>query len=242
MIRLRRAGERGRFDHGWLQTQHTFSFGEYRDRDQMGYHALRVINEDIVAPGQGFGMHPHRDMEIVTLVLSGSLEHRDSLGNGEILRPGELQRMTAGTGILHSEFNPSATEPVHLYQIWIRPRRRNLPPSYEQKMFAPLDRINRWQIVASPEGGQEVLTLDPDARVLLARVEPGASLPTDLPPGRAAWLQVLAGSGTISAGEISLDASAGDGLAIDNERRFDWTARETTDLMLFDLYGDTTPK
>src|SRR5712691_11693583 len=135
MIQLRKAAERGHFDHGWLDTNHTFSFADYHDPQQMGFRALRVINEDRVAPGQGFGMHGHRDMEIVTLVLEGALEHRDSLGNGEVLRPGELQRMSAGTGIRHSEFNPSPTEPVHLYQIWLTPREKGLTPSYEQKAF-----------------------------------------------------------------------------------------------------------
>src|SRR5262245_35223202 len=137
MLRIRRAAERGHFDHGWLKTWHTFSFADYRDPAHMGFRALRVMNEDRVDPGQGFDTHGHRDMEIVTLVLSGALEHRDSLGNGSVLRPGELQRMTAGTGVMHSEFNPSATEPVHLYQIWLFPRAKGLTPGYDQKAFAP---------------------------------------------------------------------------------------------------------
>src|SRR5205809_2468778 len=137
MLQIRPARERGHFDHGWLSTHHTFSFADYYDPDHMGFRSLRVINEDRVAPGQGFGMHAHRDMEIVTVVLEGALEHRDSLGNGEVLRPGELQRMSAGTEIRHSEFNPSPTEPVHLYQIWLLPERAGLTPSYEQKAFDP---------------------------------------------------------------------------------------------------------
>src|SRR5258708_6873880 len=152
MMQIRRGAERGHFDHGWLNTYHTFSFADYIDPAHMGFRSLRVINEDRVAPGMGFGMHGHRDMEIVTVVLSGALEHRDSLGNGEVLRPGEVQRMTAGRGIRHSEFNPSATEPVHLYQIWLLPRAAGLEPSYEQKPFDPAARAGHWQLVASPNG------------------------------------------------------------------------------------------
>src|SRR5436190_24399294 len=152
MIQLRRAAERGHFDFGWLNTYHTFSFGDYLDPKQMGFRSLRVINEDRVQPGQGFGMHGHRDMEIVTIVLSGALEHRDSLGNGEVLRPGELQRMSAGTGIRHSEFNPSATEPVHLYQIWLLPAKKGQTPSYEQRAFAESERQDRLRLVASRDG------------------------------------------------------------------------------------------
>ena len=137
MMRIRRAEERGRFDHGWLQTAHTFSFNTYYDPEQMGFRSLRVINEDVVRPGEGFGMHGHRDMEIVTLVLEGALEHKDSLGSGSVIRPGQVQRMTAGSGIRHSEFNPSATEPVHLYQIWLLPDQAALPPGYEEKTLGP---------------------------------------------------------------------------------------------------------
>ena len=147
MIRIRRAAERGHFNHGWLDTFHTFSFGDYFDPAHNNFRSLRVMNEDRVAPGQGFGMHGHRDMEIVTYVLSGALQHKDSLGNGETLRPGEFQRMSAGTGIRHSEFNPSATEPVHLYQIWLTPRQLGLQPGYEQKAFAESERLNRFRLV-----------------------------------------------------------------------------------------------
>src|SRR5256885_2943677 len=149
MIQVRKAAGRGHCDHGWLDTYHTFSFGDYYDRAQLGFRSLRVINEDRVAPGEGFGMHGHGDMEIVTCVLSGALEHKDSLGHGEVLRPGELQHMTAGRGIRHSEFNPSATEPVHLYQIWLLPRTSGLAPSYAQKAFPLEGRTGRWQLVAS---------------------------------------------------------------------------------------------
>src|SRR5476651_961152 len=152
MLQIRHANERGHFDHGWLDTHHTFSFADYHDPAQMGFRSLRVINEDRVQPGMGFGTHGHKDMEIVTLVLSGALEHRDSLGNGEVLRPGELQRMTAGTGIRHSEFNPSAAEPVHLYQIWLLPTEKGLAPSCEQKAFSDEEKSNRLRVVASPDG------------------------------------------------------------------------------------------
>src|SRR3954470_5676928 len=156
---IRRAGERGRADHGWLLSYHTFSFADYYDPAHMGFRALRVINEDRVQPGQGFGTHSHRDMEIITYVLEGALEHRDSLGTGEVLRPGEFQRMTAGTGIQHSEFNASKTEPVHFYQIWIIPRQRGLPPSYEQRVFSVVERENRLRLVASPDGREGSLTV-----------------------------------------------------------------------------------
>src|SRR3954466_10164465 len=149
MITIRRASDRGHANHGWLNTYHTFSFSSYQDPRHMGFQSLRVMNEDFVAPGQGFGTHPHENMEIVTYVLSGALEHRDSMGNGEVLRPGEFQRMTAGTGIQHSEFNPSDTEPVHLYQIWLLPRAKGLTPSYEQKAYPAAERQNKLRLVAS---------------------------------------------------------------------------------------------
>src|SRR5436190_14312274 len=180
MIQLRRAAERGHFDFGWLNTYHTFSFGDYLDPKQMGFRSLRVINEDRVQPGQGFGMHGHRDMEIVTIVLSGALEHRDSLGNGEVLRPGELQRMTAGTGIRHSEFNPSANEPVHLYQIWLLPDRTGHRPSYEQKPIDRAQTAGRLRLVASPTGEAGSLTIHQDARLYLATLTGGQAVTHEL--------------------------------------------------------------
>jgi redox-sensitive bicupin YhaK (pirin superfamily) len=190
-----------------------------------------VINEDRVDPGQGFGMHGHRDMEIVTVVLSGALEHRDSLGNGEVLRPGEVQRMTAGTGIRHGEFNPSPDEPVHLYQIWILPERGGLPPSYDQRPFPEEGRRGRWQLVAAPDGKDGALEIRQDARLLLANLEAGQSLSHDLAPGRHAWLQVARGE--VTAGGLAL--SAGDGLAVSAEERLDVTASGHAELLLFDL-------
>src|SRR3954467_11954510 len=165
MIQIRKALERGHFDHGWLNTYHTFSFSEYHDPRFMGFRSLRVINEDRVLPGEGFGTHGHRDMEIITYVLEGALEHKDSMGNGEILRPGEFQRMSAGTGIRHSEFNPSATEPVHLYQIWLLPERMGLQPSYEQKAFGTDEKHNRLRLVASPNGAEGALTIRTGANI-----------------------------------------------------------------------------
>ncbi len=231
MFQVRRGAERGHLDHGWLDTFHTFSFGDYYDPAHTQFRALRVMNEDTVAPGQGFGMHGHRDMEIVTCVLSGALEHRDSLGNGEVLRPGELQRMTAGTGIRHSEFNPSATEPVHLYQIWLLPERTGLPPGYEQKSFAELMRPGHWLLVASPDAAGGSLRIHQDARLYLAQLEAGQKLAQEIPAERHAWLQVLRGS--VRAGGAAL--AAGDGLAISDERQLLVAGDEASEVLLFDL-------
>src|SRR5215469_14387876 len=176
MIRVRKAAERGHFDHGWLDTYHTFSFGDYYDPRQMGFRALRVINEDRVQPGQGFGMHGHRDMEIVTYVLEGALAHKDSMGNGSIIKRGALQRMSAGTGIRHSEFNPSDREWVHLYQIWLLPDRQGLPPSYEQKAFPEEERRGTLRQVASPTGEHGALTIHQDAWLYLATLPAGETV------------------------------------------------------------------
>src|SRR3954454_18528772 len=175
MITIRKASERGHTDFRWLDSWHTFSFGDYMDSDHMGFHSLRVINDDKVAAGGGFPTHPHRDMEIITYVLSGALEHKDSLGTGEVLRPGEVQRMTAGTGIRHSEFNPSPTEPVHLLQIWLTPDRRGLTPSYEQTAFPEAERRGRWRLVASNDGRDGSVTIHQDADVYATLLEPGES-------------------------------------------------------------------
>lgn len=231
MIQIRKSEERAAFDFGWLQTKHTFSFGEYIDPMHMGFRSLRVINEDVVQPGQGFGMHGHRDMEIVTLVLSGALEHRDSLGNGEVLRPGELQRMSAGTGIRHSEFNPSSSEPVHLYQIWIHPERRGLEPSYEQKAFAESERVGRWQIVASPDGRDRSLLVHQNAIISLARIEAGCQLDVPPCPSSGVWLQVLTGQLRMA----DRDLSAGDGAALENELACSLHSMEGADVLLFEL-------
>jgi redox-sensitive bicupin YhaK (pirin superfamily) len=231
MLALRKSPDRGHFDHGWLNTYHTFSFGDYYDPAHMGFRALRVINEDRVAPGAGFGMHAHRDMEIVTCVLSGELEHKDSLGHGEVLRPGEMQHMSAGRGIRHSEFNPSAREPVHLYQIWIEPRQAGLAPSYSQKAFDPAARAGRWQLVASPDGTAGSLKIEQDARIHLADLSSGSELACDIADGRYAWLQVLRGALTVNGQPLA----AGDGVAVSHEPQLKLSAVAPAELILFDL-------
>lgn len=231
MKQVRRGPERGHFNHGWLDTYHTFSFGEFHDPAQMGFRSLRVINEDRVEPGQGFGMHGHRDMEIVTLVLEGALEHRDSLGNGEVLRPGELQRMTAGTGIRHSEFNPSANEPVHLYQIWLLPERPGLQPSYEQQRFDPAEQQGQWKVVASRDGRQGSLIIHQDATLSLATVLPGGTIGRSFDVNRHGWLQVLRGQVQVDGTELA----AGDGLALSGETELMIKAEDRAELLLFDL-------
>jgi redox-sensitive bicupin YhaK (pirin superfamily) len=230
MIQLRRSHERGHFDFGWLDTYHTFSFGDYFDPDHTQFRALRVMNEDRVAPGQGFGMHGHRDMEIVTIVLSGALEHRDSLGNGEVLRPGELQRMTAGTGIRHSEFNPSETEPTHLYQIWLLPERNGLKPSYEQKPFDAAEKHNRLRLVASPNAEDGSLLIHQDARLYLADLDTGRDVTHEFGE-RHGWLQVLRGKVKVNGDALS----AGDGAAISGEPNVTLTAEENSEVLLLDL-------
>ncbi len=231
MIQVRGSAERGHFDHGWLDTYHTFSFGDYHDPRQMGFRALRVINEDRVQPGQGFGTHPHRDMEIVTYVLEGALSHRDSLGTGSVIAPGELQRMTAGTGIRHSEFNPSETDPVHLYQIWLRPERPGLEPGYEQKSFPESERRNQLRLVASPDGQDGSLTIRQDARLFLGLLDEGAEQTHALPDGRSAWLQVLRGEVLLNG----VPLSAGDGAAVTDETTLTLLATESAEVLLFDL-------
>ena len=231
MIAVRPARERGCFDHGWLQTCHTFSFAGYHDPRHMGFRSLRVMNEDHVAPGMGFGTHPHRDMEIVTYVLEGALEHKDSMGNGEVLRPSEFQRMTAGTGITHSEFNPSADEPVHLYQIWLLPDRKGHTPSYEQKSFDRNGRIDQWQGVASPDGRDGSLTIHQDAVIHLADMNRETELDFTFAPGRHGWLQVLRGKVELAGKALA----AGDGAALSDEATLSLSTPSGAELMLFDL-------
>ena len=230
-IRVRRAAERGHAQYDWLDTWHTFSFDTYYDPAHMGFRSLRVINEDRVQPAKGFGMHGHRDMEIITYVLEGALEHRDSLGTGLTLRPGEFQRMSAGTGIRHSEFNPSSTEPVHLYQIWLFPNQKGLPPSYEQKAFPEEERRGRLRLVASPNAEDGSLRIHQDARVYLATLETNQEVRHELPPGRYAWLQVLLGS-VILHGHM---LATSDGAAVSDETSLLIRANEPAEVMLFDL-------
>lgn len=231
MIQVRKAGERGHANHGWLDTWHTFSFSSYRDPRHMGFRSLRVMNEDWVAPGQGFGTHPHQDMEIVTYVLEGALEHKDSMGNGEVLRPGEFQRMSAGTGITHSEFNPSEKEPVHLYQIWLYPERKGLEPSYEQKRFPESERKNRLRLVASREATDGSLRIHQDANIFLAQLDQCQHVTHNLADGRHSWLQVL--RGTVNVNGQPLVTS--DGAAISTESTITVEATTTAEIMLFDL-------
>jgi len=231
MIQLRKAKDRGHAEHGWLQARHTFSFATYQDPEHMQFRSLRVMNEDRIASGQGFGTHPHHDMEIVTYVLEGALEHKDSMGNGEVLRPGEFQRMSAGTGITHSEFNPSGTDPVHLYQIWLIPERKGIDPSYEQKRFSDEERHNKWRLVASRDAAEGSLLIHQDARIFLSSLDRGVQVTHQLDVARHAWLQVL--RGTVSLNEQELGPS--DGAAISDEREVKITASSDAEVMLFDL-------
>ena len=231
MITIRRAFDRGHVNHGWLDTYHTFSFSSYRDPKHVHFRALRVMNEDVVAPGQGFGTHPHDNMEIITYVLEGALEHRDSMGNGEVLRPGEFQRMSAGTGITHSEFNPSPTEPVHLYQIWLFPQQDGIEPSYEQKRFDEVERHNRLRLVASPDAAEGSLLIHQDARIFLSLLDADKQVTRELRPGRHAWLQVL-------RGKVALNGQAlqtSDGAAVSDEAALEIKASDDAEVMLFNL-------
>ncbi len=232
MIQVRKSNERGHANHGWLDTYHTFSFADYQDDAHMGFRSLRVINEDRVAPGMGFGMHGHKDMEIVTYVLEGALEHKDSMGNGEALRPGEFQRMSAGTGIRHSEFNPSADKPVHLYQIWLSPLTKGIQPGYEQKNFAETEKQNSLRLVVSPDGAAGSLTIHQNARIYLASLDEGVSVSHQLAAGRYAWLQVLRGTADVNG--TQLDTS--DGLAASDEnRQLTIVGKQPAEIMLFDM-------
>lgn len=231
MITLRPAASRGHADFGWLDTHHTFSFGDYFEPDHERFRALRVLNEDRVAPGKGFGTHGHRDMEILTWVLSGALEHRDSLGTHGIIRPGEAQVMSAGTGIRHSEFNASATESVHFLQIWILPERQGLAPRYDQVAFADGDFRNRLRLIASPDGAQGSVKLFQDVRVSIARLDPGREVGLELLPGRAGFLQVSLGSLLVNG----VAMHAGDGARIEGEPSLRVTAGDPSEFLFFDL-------
>jgi redox-sensitive bicupin YhaK (pirin superfamily) len=231
MIHVHKASDRGHFNHGWLDTYHTFSFGDYYDPANMGFRSLRVINDDRVAPGQGFGMHPHRDMEIVTYVLEGTLAHKDSMGNGSLIRAGELQRMTAGTGIRHSEFNPSNKDWVHLYQIWFLPDRKGLEPSYEEMPPLSDEQPGQFRLVASPDGAGGSMTIHQDARLYLASLTPGQAVSQRIEPGRAVWLQMLRGTVNFLGDTLA----AGDGVAIADESNVSVRGAEPSEVLLFDL-------
>lgn len=231
MISIRRSDERGRFDFGWLDTRHTFSFGEYHDPRHVGFSDLRVVNEDVVAPGAGFPPHPHRDMEILTWVLSGGVVHRDSSGGGGVLRPGELQHMSAGRGIVHSEMNASRTEPLHLLQVWIEPARRGLDPHYEQRAFAADLRSGRLAVVASPDGRDGSLRIAQDATLAVATLRAGEAVSHPLAPGRRAWVQVARGSVDLAG----LRLGAGDGAALEDEAEVGLRAVDDAEVLVFDL-------
>ena len=231
MIRLRRSAERGHADHGWLDTRHTFSFAGYYDPRHMGYRTLRVINDDRVAGGGGFPTHPHRDMEIVSYVVDGALEHRDSLGTGSVIRPGDVQRMTAGTGVRHSEFNPSPDDPMRLIQIWIVPERDGLAPSYEQKRFPLEERTGRLQLVASGDGRDGSLTIQQDADLYATILEPGQKVEHSIRPGRGAWVQVIRGRVDLEGKTLA----EGDGAAVENESSIELSGVEPAEVLLFDL-------
>ena len=231
MIAIRPAHERGHFDHGWLDTSHTFSFSDYWDPRFTGWGPLRVINEDRVQAGRGFPTHGHRDMEIITYVLAGALEHRDSLGTGSVIRPGDVQRMSAGTGVRHSEYNPSPTEPVHFLQIWIEPRHTGIAPGYEQKTFAETDKHGRLCPVASPNGADGSVTIQQDARVFATVLGPGSEVTHALVAGRRAWVQVVRGTLALNGSALV----AGDGAAVSDEASLVIGGRDRAEALLFDL-------
>ena len=231
MISIRKAEDRGHFDHGWLDTRHTFSFADYHDPKFVGFRTLRVINEDRVQPGQGFGTHPHRDMEIISYVLEGALAHEDSMGNGSAIRPGDVQRMTAGTGVLHSEFNHSKGEVVHFLQIWIRPDRQGLEPGYEQKSFPAEEKRGRLRLVASPDGRDGSVAIHQDVRLYVTLLRPGEEVAHPLDAGRHAWVQM-------ARGEVDLDGErlrAGDGVAVSGEKAVTLRGRSDAEALVFDL-------
>ena len=231
MIRVRKSNERGGGDHGWLRTKHTFSFGQYYDPRQMGFRSLRVMNEDFIAPGRGFGTHPHDNMEIITYVLDGELAHRDSMGNGSTLTPGRFQRMSAGTGVTHSEYNASQERQVHLYQIWIMPNVKNVTPSYEELDVPRDEKLNRLRLVASPDGRDESLTIHQDAAIYLGDLEAGKETSLPLDSGRHAWVQVLRGAATVNGEKLT----AGDAAAVSEESAVAIRADEGVEVMVFDL-------
>ena len=231
MITVRQAEERGRFDHGWLDTRHTFSFADYHDPAHMGFRGLRVINEDRVQPGQGFPTHGHRDMEIISYVLEGALEHKDNMGTGSVIRPGDVQRMSAGTGVLHSEFNPSKSEPVHFLQVWILPQARGLEPSYEQKHFPETEKRGRLRLIASRDGLEGSVIVHHDARVFAAVLEPGQRVTHTLGEGRHAWVQVARGAVTLNGQPLA----EGDGAAASREPALILAATERAEVLVFDL-------
>ena len=231
MINIRRSNERGGGDYGWLNTRHTFSFDQYHDPRYMGFRSLRVINEDRVAPGEGFPTHPHRDMEIITYILEGALEHKDSLGTGSVIRPGDGQRMSAGRGIRHSEMNPSPTESAHLLQIWIMPDRSGHEPSYEQKAFPDEEKLGKLRLIAGPDGKDGSVTIHQDARLYVTLLSPGQEVVHELAKGRHAWLQVAKGAIELNG----MPLKPGDGAAVSDEPELTIKGIENAEVLMFDL-------
>ena len=232
MLTFRKSNERGHAQYDWLDSYHTFSFADYYDPAHMGFRSLRVINEDRVAPGRGFGAHAHRDMEIISYVLSGSLAHKDSMGHQEMLRPNEVQLMSAGTGVVHSEFNGSKTEPVHFLQIWIVPASEGTPSSYEQFRFDPAEKLGRLRLIVSPNGGDGVARINQDAKVYVSVVEKGRELVYTLATERHAWLHVISGGATVNGADLR----SGDAVGVsDEDKLVIFGADDLSEIMLFDL-------
>jgi len=231
VITIRRNEERGGGNFGWLNTRHTFSFDSYYDPRFMGFRSLRVINEDVVAPASGFPTHPHRDMEIITYILEGKLEHKDSLGTGSIILPGDGQRMTAGYGIRHSEFNPSRSDSVHLLQIWILPAEKGLEPSYEQKRFPESEKRGKLRLIASHDGAQGSVTINQDAQLYVSLLSPGQQVSHHFGPNRYGWLQVAKGAVELNGSKLN----QGDGAAIGDEKTVDLKGGANSEVLLFDL-------
>jgi quercetin 2,3-dioxygenase len=231
MITVRHANERGGGNHGWLNTKHTFSFADYWDPKWMGFRALRVINEDRVAPNNGFPEHPHRDMEIITYVLAGKLEHKDSLGTGSVILPGDGQRISAGSGVRHSEFNPSPNESVHFLQIWIHPEKVAVPPSYEQKSFPEEDKRGKLRVIASRDAKHGSVKINQDASLYVTLLKPGEEVSHEFAPGRFGWLQVARGAVELNGKKLA----QGDGAAISDEKKLTIKGLEDAEVLLFDL-------
>lgn len=228
-MKIRRSDERGYADHGWLRSYHTFSFANYMDPNHMGFRALRVINEDRVAPGHGFGAHPHRDMEIISYVLDGEMEHKDNMGNGEVMRPGDVQRMSAGTGVLHSEFNHSKENGLHFLQIWIETAQRGIQPSYEQKHFPSAERQSQWRLVLSPDGRDGSVSVNQDVNLYASLLSAGDQVTP--PPARYAWLHVVKGAVEVNGERLT----TGDAAAFTPDEHVELTSSDASEVLLFDL-------
>jgi len=231
MITLRKAGDRGHAQHGWLESWHSFSFADYHDPAHMGVGNLRVINDDRVAPGSGFGTHPHRDMEIISYVIEGELEHRDSMGNGSVIRPGDVQRMSAGTGVTHSEYNPSGTHPVHFLQIWIQPAVRGVVPGYEQKRYESEQKKGRLCLIASPDGAEDSVRIHQDARVYVTVLDGEDAVQLSLPGAHRAYVHVVRGALTVNGQAMR----EGDGMKVSEESVLSLGEASNAEVLLFDL-------